>query len=507
MPSRIEKYRMKDGQTYLHEGYFNPIWVDIDRRLVTVEAAREDYEASILAIQGHGLAQITAALQPRLDDADVQLAVMQQALGALTSVASEEYVTAAVTASELAHLAAEDPHDQYLTPTRHAQIAGNPHGTNAVQVGAEPALGLPSTDGQVLASTAGGARSWVSQGNPLLFVKTDSGSVAFSKTGAQALAIKAGTQVMVGTRLVQFAAQTAVVMPTGLAAGSDYAIYACTDGTCRASSSFTAPAGYDVSTSRLIGGFHYGYVAPGTTPAAGGFNTAAPANPGTGSMVWTQSDVDAIAGINAFSLWDLKWRPSCANPRGMALVAGLFWADIYLLGTDPAANGTSKGGTTIARGTAGAYPKVPAIWGGNGTLTYISFIWETANEVGIAAGKRLLTYVEYAAAAFGVTEMTSGAAVPATTARASGYTGRYGLEQAAGQVRVWGADLAGVDDSASNSPALRGYVSSSARAALLGGAGAEGATSGSQRLDWSTGFQQQAASIGARYRADHVVLL
>ncbi len=45
----------------------------------------------------------------------------------------------------------------------HMQNTSNPHSTTAAQVGAEPDLGNPASDGYVLSSTAAGARSWVAQ--------------------------------------------------------------------------------------------------------------------------------------------------------------------------------------------------------------------------------------------------------------------------------------------------------------------------------------------------------
>ena len=37
MPSRIDRYRMKDGVTPLAARYFNPVWQDIDLRLAELE--------------------------------------------------------------------------------------------------------------------------------------------------------------------------------------------------------------------------------------------------------------------------------------------------------------------------------------------------------------------------------------------------------------------------------------------------------------------------------------
>ena len=97
-----------------------------------------------------------------------------------------------------------------------------------------------------------------------LFFKADSSTVAFTKTGAGTVSIKAGTLVATPNATLTFASATAVTMPT-LTAGTDYAIYACDDGTLRADASFSYPSGYSAATTRKIGGFHY---APGGNAAA-----------------------------------------------------------------------------------------------------------------------------------------------------------------------------------------------------------------------------------------------
>ena len=89
-----------------------------------------------------------------------------------------------------------------------------------------------------------------------LFGKADPRSVCFVKTGAGTIALKAGTAIAVAGRMKAFPAQTNVLMPA-LVAGTDYAVYACDDGTLRADASFTAPSGYTAANSRKIGGFHY----------------------------------------------------------------------------------------------------------------------------------------------------------------------------------------------------------------------------------------------------------
>lgn len=46
----------------------------------------------------------------------------------------------------------------------HATLTDNPHSTTCQQVNAEPNLGNPQSDGQVLSSNTSGTRSWVTPG-------------------------------------------------------------------------------------------------------------------------------------------------------------------------------------------------------------------------------------------------------------------------------------------------------------------------------------------------------
>jgi len=344
---------------------------------------------------------------------------------------------------------------------------------------------------------------------PYGFHKLDTNSVAFTKTAAGAVSIKAGTKIEVAGQTLAFDTDTAVVVPTHTA-GTDYAIYACTDGTVRADASFTAPTGYDTSSSRMVGGYHYGLVAAGETVAGGSFATS-----GNG-MIWTQADVDKIAGINAFSLWDLKWRPRC-DPKGMALVAGRTWVDIYFCGTNHTTNGTSKAGSDIASGTV--LPKKPLEFGGNGTVTYATPKWWDFVEIAAAYKKRLLREQEFVLAAFGVTEnqsIDSTAATYPTTQRNAGYTSKYGLEQASGHHWTWGDDSSAYQDvtgvvSYKNVNGGRGQVYTYGTyglvRVLLGGDRADGVYSGSRCSDWSHYPWVVAWAIGLRAACDHLALV
>lgn len=337
--------------------------------------------------------------------------------------------------------------------------------------------------------------------DPYAFYKLSASAPCFTKTGAGTISILAGTSVMVGTTLVSFATNAAVVMPA-LSAGTDYAIYACTDGTVRADASFTAPTGYTTTNSRLIGGFHYGLVTPGTTVASGSFATT-----GNG-MIWTQGDVDKIAGINEFSLWDLKWRPQC-DPKGMVLTAGRVWVDIYLCSTDHIANGTSKAGTNIASGTV--LPKKPLEFGGNGTTTYATPMWWDFVEIVHSHKKRMMRESEFVLAAFGVTENQSidaTASTYPTTQRNAGYTSKYGVEQASGHHWTWGDGSAGANGTAYVANGGRGQsYNNLSNKVLLGGARTNGAYSGSRCALWSYPPSYVAWFFGVRAACDHLTLL
>lgn len=323
----------------------------------------------------------------------------------------------------------------------------------------------------------------VGQVAPGLFEKADWQSVGFFKTGVGTISIKVGTKVELAGTVHGFVADTAVQMPT-LNAGTDYAIYMCNDGTVRADASFTAPAGFDTTTSRKIGGFHFspGGNAPGQ---AGG---------------------DSTPTINEYSLWDLKFRPSASDPRGMTLVAGLFWCDIYLLNVDHLINGTSRYGATIA--DQDAPPKIPTAFGGDGSATYGALTWWEAAEVMAAHGKRLLDYAEFAAAAYGVTESTSVGADPVTCALDAPRTSKWGLMQATGNMRVWGGEksiFTAVDWTWFDLTGGRGQLFISGMSvSVFGGSFNDTIYSGSRSSTWQTGPWFPETNKGARGRCDHV---
>ena len=332
------------------------------------------------------------------------------------------------------------------------------------------------------------------------FAKTDSDSVAFTAPTGSTVSLKAGTYIELAGLGYVFSTVTEVQMPA-LTAGTDYAIYLCNDGTLRADANFSAPTGFTAATSRKIGGFHY---APGSNALA-------------------QAGGDAVAAINPYSLWDPKWRPACPDPRGMTLVADTFWCDIYLLGVDHHVNGTSRHGVTIADG--GSPPKVPTLFGGNGTTTAVLAQYVAA-EIMKSAGKGLLDYAEFSAAAYGVSEAVQRGTDPVTTGLSNNnvgssnadekFTSKWGVVQAAGCMGIWGRDFSyradGVDAAAIQAFAWhdtgRGSAYSQSTyglvAALLGGNWSFSSLCGSRGSLWSVYPWDSATNIGARGRADHL---
>ncbi len=313
------------------------------------------------------------------------------------------------------------------------------------------------------------------------FYKADPTTVAFTKTAAGTASVKAGTYVFIGATLVSFSVATAITMPT-LTSGTDYAIWAKDDGTVQATTNFSAAPG--AGNYRKIGGFHY---------APGGHS----GSPGGGN---------STPQINEYSLWDLTFRPACVDPRGMVLVAESFWADIYLLGVDHLTNGTSKYNVTIADGSSP--PKIPTKFGGNGTSAYASLNWWEAGEVLRAWGKRMPTYSEFAALAYGTTEASSIGTDQGSTIWNATYLSKWGCNQASGVMWVWGDEFGGGAAAASwtANTGGRGSTYQMENAVFFGGGWDNASYSGSRASAWNNSPTYSGNSIGARGVCDHLIL-
>ena len=308
----------------------------------------------------------------------------------------------------------------------------------------------------------------------------------FTKTSATSLSIAAGS----GLNGIRYPAPAAVTMPGSFSNNTDYAIWQHpTTGALVAAASFlTAPAG--ASGGAIVGCFHF---IPTGRPT--GFNNGSPT---------------ATAEILEFSIWDRTYRPSCPDPRGMACINDAFWIDLYLAGSTSYASGalsavpSSTFGLTIADHRNP--PLVPARYGGDGTLTYGSFSWYEASELAASFGKRLPSYGEFAAAAFGAPEQTSRGSDPGMVIweRVS----VFGLAQATGVQWQWGADLAGNGSGGEWSATTEGrgsVYSTDARALRLGGDYFYAANCGSRCGWWDFVPWNSYDNMAARFVAAHLV--
>ena len=350
----------------------------------------------------------------------------------------------------------------------------------AVQLAFRAALPAMSSPGFLY--TDGTIAKWNLVTNNTEFQKYDYTQPWIGKTGAFAIAVTSDAWVELNGIWTFVASGTAATMPGSPVAGTDYALWVKTGGVLEVTSSFTSPP---VAGSRLVGGFHY-----------------APGGNATGT-----SGGDSTPAINQYSLWDLKWRPSGDDPRGMHLVGGGFWGDIYITGVDHIINGTSKYNVTIADGSSP--PRIPVAFGGNGSTVYGSYNWWEAAEVLHSHGKRLPTYMEYCALAYGVTGATSRGSDPGTTGLDAARTSKWGTMQATGNMYIWGADLGGPYAAAGYvaTPGTRGSTYYLPNAVTFGGNWNEGANAGSRHSDWSFAPSASYASLGSRGVSDHMKLV
>jgi hypothetical protein len=342
----------------------------------------------------------------------------------------------------------------------------------------------------------------VSPDSQLLY-KADYDSVGFTKTGAQTLSLKAGTSIQVAGVFRTWLVDTAVTMPA-LVAGTDYAIWANPDGTLQAvADPYSAPASAPQAGSVKIGGFHYGLVAPGTTVAGGGFSSVGFTSIG-GSMIWTQALVNNIAGINAYSVWDLMWR--CVGEQsGLALDPQTrTWLGIYFCPSGHITNGISRYNTDVASGTV--LPRIPVVYGGTGATNYGRLSFYEAQEIAASHGLRLPTFAEFSSAAFGVTEAQSlgGAAstIPAT-ARQAGHTSRIGLEQATGHQYAIGGPLSSVGGAGWDASPGRGSFYGTTGLPLFGGDRGEPSSSGSRAANFGGTPWTSLWNVSLRAAGDH----
>ena len=369
-------------------------------------------------------------------------------------------------------------------------------------------MGIQITDSGIIHSAGTTTFQEIENANTLLaltvgFKKPDYDKALFLKAGPSSIIIPAGTQILVGSAAVEVAANTTLDLNTNLdagakTAGTDYYVYAKEDST------FYLSADKTITADRLIGGFHYGLIPEAEAP--------------TGNK--TEADMVKIRGINAYSMWDLKFRPTC-DPEGMAYINGK-WYDIYLLNSEHITNGTSKAGAFIAGGGTSygrLIPKIPLMYGGDGTLTYGKLTWFQLCEIAASHGKKMIGYDEFPTIAYGVTEgkASSTNGYETVAGKIEHYphlTSKFGIEQVTGVQHVWGKDLTNGHGTTNFAWATdtdsRGKIyatSNSPTAVELGGTRNEGGIAGSRYSRWSVYVWKSGWSLGCRFACGHLQLV
>ncbi len=286
--------------------------------------------------------------------------------------------------------------------------------------------------------------------------RADKGTPILFTSGKEAIGIRAGTLIRMDGETYAFETDTPLSVAGTLVPGYDYGVGIHADG--KPFATVLAPA--NPLALGYVGGFHFAPSGNAEATAGG----------------------DGVPAINPHSLWDIGFRPSCPDPRGMALV-GLpggkrFWADIYLLGVDHL-SGTSRCGVTIADGR-----DRPERVDGKGKFNKLDYA--TAVEIYAHHGKRLLGAEEFFAAAYGVKERCSRDDEPVCTGTlddgAARFVSRFGLFDASGTMWQWATD--GHPDDP--------------RPSVLGGSWIYGSNAGSRWPGYSSGL------LSARGACDHL---
>jgi len=314
-----------------------------------------------------------------------------------------------------------------------------------------------------------------------LFTKEDPRQVAWTKTNNDSAQTSTKLTVEVDGSIVEIPSGTNISMPA-LSAGTDYAIWVAPDGTLEADASFsTAPT----TGGRRVGGFHY---APG----------------GNASFSLNAGDGGTTPQINEYSFYDLKWRPSVADPRGLTLVGdGAFWCGIYHLAGDHLSGPPHRFGVDPARDGnppdlvdgSGKYPDAQP-------MNIFESLWYH--------GFRTPRVEDFQLLAFGTNEAASRGSDPGTTGLPGGstdaqFTSHWGVIQSTGVIRVWSNDsILSTSDETLPNPS-RGNRFRVLRFARLGGNWDSGSNSGSRYVLTDTATFSNTDS-GGRGVCDHLIL-
>jgi len=321
-----------------------------------------------------------------------------------------------------------------------------------------------------------------------LFVKADTRQVAWTKTGNDTAETSTALTIVVDGSVVNIASGTNISMPS-LSAGTDYAIWVAPDGTLEADASFTTPP---TANGRRVGGFHYAPGGNATLDSAGDWANH------TGG--------DTTAQINEYSFYDLKWRPSVADPRGLTLVNESFWAGMYLMSANTTVAPLHKFGVEPARD--GNDPQKPY---GDGT-TYGNAKPMNVFECLSYYGFRAPDVNEFQLLALGVNEERSiGGSGPGNTGDVTDrskneQTSAWGVFDATGVLSVWGRDsLPDNDQDSGVTEGRSDNVFRISRFAIFGGNWRSGSYSGSRYVS-SSSASFSFTGFGGRGVCSHLIL-
>ena len=323
---------------------------------------------------------------------------------------------------------------------------------------------------------------------PIAFAKTDSSIVAWTKTGAGTAQTSQDLFIDVNGTLVAVSINTPITMPT-LVAGTDYAIWVAPDGTLEADTSFTAAP---TAGGRRVGGFHYAPGGNAPIDPAGNWNN--------------HNGGNTTPQINEYSFYDLKWKPSAPDPRGLTLVNNSFWTGMYLMSADTTVAPLHKYNVNPARD--GNAPQKPY---GDGT-TYGNARPMNVFECLAYYGFRAPNHNEFQLLALGVNEERSiGGSGPGNTGIVTDrsknqQTSAWGVFDATGVLSVWGRDS--LPDNTQDDNVTEGRSDNIwriSRFAIFGGIWASGADSGSRYASTRTA-SVSATFVGGRGVCDHLIL-
>ena len=208
-------------------------------------------------------------------------------------------------------------------------------------------------------------------------------SCCLERTALTSFKIKKGTAVTFKSKVFTFD-NDAVIELNKPKAGTDYLVYVTSTGKVTTETNYKGKG-------TLLGGFHF---APG------------------GCADDNRTGGDDVPQINQYSVWDLQWRPTAKDPRGMTLVNGKFWSDIYLM--------TEDGDSTY----------------GKNVRTNIN--WWEVNEKLNQQGKRCPVQSEFQELAFGTTEHKSSGNKIDKNSCAKEFTSKCGAQMSTGCYYVWG---------------------------------------------------------------------